>query len=224
MKLCRGCTTEKPEEDFYYGMNFCKPCHGKRTNDRARERAGLSQERKVVKINTKLQLPDDGTRLCRKCNTRKPAEDFPINGKDGVRKSKCRDCFNQWQKDFREKNPEKKFAYRLTKVFHWTVDGFKKMLAEQGGCAVCGRPEPEGNGWHIDHDHACCPGEGSCGKCIRGICCMGCNSGLGCFKDDPARLRKGADYLERTSKKPVQDEISLDEILADAPKEEPCQL
>lgn len=79
------------------------------------------------------------------------------------------------------------------------------MLAKSNGkCYICGMEETQSN-WNgdgyqslcIDHDHACCDRYGSCGKCVRGLLCSGCNSGLGAFKDDPARLRAAADYIER---------------------------
>lgn len=48
----------------------------------------------------------------------------------------------------------------------------------------------------VDHDHACCPGRITCGKCIRGHLCVDCNLGLGRFKDSPELLRKAITYLE----------------------------
>jgi hypothetical protein len=44
----------------------------------------------------------------------------------------------------------------------------------------------------VSNDIACA----DCGKCIRGLLCVNCNLALGQLKDDPALLRKAADYLE----------------------------
>lgn len=89
-------------------------------------------------------------------------------------------------------------ARDLMRKYGLTVEAFDAMLSAQGGgCAVCGAtPAVTGRRLAVDHDHGCCPGERSCGKCVRGLLCFACNSSLGKLGDDPARLRAAADYLE----------------------------
>jgi hypothetical protein len=78
------------------------------------------------------------------------------------------------------------------------------MLAGQGGlCAISRQPETSVSAstgktypLAVDHDRACCPGNRSCGKCIRGLVRRNINAGLGMFNDDPALLRAAADYIE----------------------------
>jgi hypothetical protein len=52
---------------------------------------------------------------------------------------------------------------------------------------------------HIDHDHACCPdtksAKRSCGKCVRGWLCNGCNIALGILQDDRKRIAGLLEYL-----------------------------
>jgi hypothetical protein len=76
---------------------------------------------------------------------------------------------------------------------------FSKVLDSQKGlCALC--ELPLGTSIAVDHDHSCCPGKVSCGKCVRGLLHIRCNGGLGMFDDNPEICRKAAAYLERTSK------------------------
>jgi len=50
----------------------------------------------------------------------------------------------------------------------------------QRACAMCGSPFKDGQPVFIDHDHACCPAEKtSCGKCVRGLLDLSCNTALG---------------------------------------------
>jgi hypothetical protein len=54
-------------------------------------------------------------------------------------------------------------------------------------------------GIHIDHDHNCCPGNRSCGKCVRGVVCMACNIAIGWCKDDADKGIGISTYLLRYS-------------------------
>lgn len=47
----------------------------------------------------------------------------------------------------------------------------------------------------VDHDHTCCPGKRSCGRCVRGLLCNRCNRALGQFGDDIETLRRAVAYL-----------------------------
>lgn len=49
----------------------------------------------------------------------------------------------------------------------------------------------------VDHDHSCCPGAKSCGKCIRGRLCSKCNSAIGLLQDDVGILQAAIQYLSR---------------------------
>lgn len=61
-------------------------------------------------------------------------------------------------------------------VYHLTDEQMYVLwMAQEGCCAICRVPLST---WNIDHDHACCPGVGSCGRCVRGLLCFGCNSRL----------------------------------------------
>jgi len=99
-----------------------------------------------------------------------------------------------------------------------TPEAFERMLAEQEGCCyLCREPLDleKKRGVHVDHDHSCCRGNRSCGKCIRGLACHACNTGVGAFGDDPERMIIVAERLAaaiakvaaRTATKPVQAEL-----------------
>lgn len=53
-------------------------------------------------------------------------------------------------------------------------------LMHMNGCAIKSCPEEinEANPLVVDHDHACCSGGYSCGKCVRGGICSRCNKVL----------------------------------------------
>ena len=71
-------------------------------------------------------------------------------------------------------------AYRLVR-YGLTREQFDRLLEiQQYACAMCHAPFEDAQPIFIDHDHACCPDEKcSCGKCVRGLVCLSCNTALG---------------------------------------------
>lgn len=53
----------------------------------------------------------------------------------------------------------------------------------------------------LDHDHSCCPRtkdkSTSCGECVRGWLCRGCNLGLGMLQENPRKIQGLLDYVAR---------------------------
>lgn len=70
-----------------------------------------------------------------------------------------------------------------------TEQVYERMKREQKNvCAICGNP-PKTRALHIDHNHKT--------GAVRGLLCFHCNYALGRFRDNPARLKAAAAYLER---------------------------
>lgn len=69
-------------------------------------------------------------------------------------------------------------------------------IEEMSQKEVCSNPPCDSTKLlRVDHDHACCAGNGSCGECVRGWLCHGCNTTLGFMRDDPEMLRGLIMYL-----------------------------
>lgn len=71
----------------------------------------------------------------------------------------------------------------IRRKYRMSDNDYRALLESQGGkCAICGT-QPGKKHFDIDHNHACCPGGGSCGECVRGLLCGGCNKRLGVLED-----------------------------------------
>jgi hypothetical protein len=92
---------------------------------------------------------------------------------------------------WRANNPHKHAAQWLRSACRKrgiTVESYETMRDAQGNtCAICKLPDERGR-LCIDHDHVT-------GK-VRGLICRACNLALGYFKDDSARMRTAAKYIE----------------------------
>lgn len=164
------------------------------------------------------------TKTCGRCGRDKSVEDFSKSSvKSDGRQSRCKQCAKEvyWEnrddsiikkrqynkenredinakgKIYRKQNPEKTRARRLKYMYNITIDQYNKMLEAQNHvCAICfGKNDNTGYPLFVDHDHSCCPGGRSCGKCVRGLLCNDCNFAIGAFKDNPDNFDKAKEYI-----------------------------
>jgi hypothetical protein len=143
-------------------------------------------------------------RRCRDCDEVKPGSHFYRHPRDGVLPY-CKPCKAARLAAWRSDNPDR--AHRQRQREHGMAPGtYDAMLASQGGvCATCHRPGADTR-LQIDHDHRCCPGRTSCGKCVRGLLCARCNILLGRLRDDRGFLLRLVAYLETSETQPPAKE------------------
>lgn len=141
-------------------------------------------------------------KVCSVCEKTFPPSEFHKNPgyKDGLQR-KCKICTKAYNEVYNSDPGVKQRQKKLARIHHLKKNGltperFDEMLAGQNNCcAICFTDSPGGVGtWHIDHDHACCPGRFSCGNCVRGLLCMSCNHGLGVYE---AKGESFARYLKK---------------------------
>lgn len=146
---------------------------------------------------------------CPRCGDVLPLSEFAKNrsARDGLQ-TYCKTCgvrrtrewqiANNYRPPKKPSTPESRAAENdksLVRKYGMTRAEIDELVREQGGCRICLSQTPKGRNWHVDHDHSCCPGQYTCGDCIRGVLCSECNTGLGKFGDSPEVLRMAAQYL-----------------------------
>jgi hypothetical protein len=82
-------------------------------------------------------------------------------------------------------------GFGISSDLYWALHEF------QGGrCAILNcRATGKTKALAVDHDHKCCPGRTSCGKCVRGLLCGPHNEMFGRNGDDPEVFQDMAGYL-----------------------------
>jgi hypothetical protein len=102
------------------------------------------------------------------------------------------------------------------KRYGLTPEQYAALLEKQLGiCAICGARPTREKPLQIDHDHACCPQQKSCGRCVRGLLCKRCNTGIALLQDDPQILKLAFDYLTKQGKTMNPNESALNAMHAD---------
>ena len=126
-------------------------------------------------------------KICESCFRSKTRLRHKLD-KQRYRKDPNKDTYNSYKK------------WILKRNYNLTPETFDALLLKQGlKCASCGADNPRwSKGWCVDHDHSCCKGLPTCGKCVRGILCMPCNMAAGVMKDNIEDLKGIIVYLKKT--------------------------
>lgn len=145
-----------------------------------RARKGKPLDTPLRLVGLSKRRDDQGRKKCSSCGEWLSASEFhPKKGISDGLYAKCRTCL---------------LRYNRAVKYGVTIECIDEMLIEQGGsCSICRRPISDD--YHVDHDHACCAGYKSCGRCVRGLLCSGCNLMLGMAKDSIPTLEAAIAYL-----------------------------
>lgn len=181
MKQCTKCLETKNLSEFSKNKSnksgihsWCKKC----MTDKVLEYRGGRVFEKLKATSTHKE--------CRICREMKPYSAYASkDGKSRRKESYCNEC--------------KKFmgTERVLKRYGLSVDSYMEIYNRQNGvCKICKNPEKDGKRLAVDHDHSCCSGAGSCGKCIRGLLCSRCNKTLGMVEDNIEHLNSMIQYLK----------------------------
>jgi len=128
-----------------------------------------------------LPKPSKTVRACKDCGS--TSRKLPHPG------PRCATCH-------RARRNALSLARRLTYVarqYNLTPEQYQALTGRYNGmCWMCRKRK----GRAVDHDHGCCSGKTSCGKCVRGFLCTTCNVFLGRIGDSIEILLNGVQYLE----------------------------
>lgn len=217
MKQCSVCKLNKSESDFHWAnkskgkrKSTCIPCRssakpkewesGGRTCNSCSEYKELSLFNKrtngtysavcklcVKKKRAAKEHPDldtSVTRVCNDCLVEKTIVEFPANKNSALgRLNICKSCYSI-RVSVRNYNLSREDLQAI-------------LLSQDNKCKICRDEFTDVNKYHIDHDHKCCPGNKSCGQCVRGLLCRSCNHGLGNFRDSIDSLTRAIKYLQK---------------------------
>lgn len=163
-------------------------------------------------------------KTCTRCNVIKPLEEFAKSKqtKSGYG-AWCKPCTNaarresaarvraanpeayakrqrEYTKKYKQRHPdrvkEKDRIRNLAYTYGITIEKYEEMLQEQKGrCAIC-YDIPRNKRFAVDHDHKCCDGKRSCGKCVRRLLCHRCNTALGLVHEDQNIIEQMLEYVK----------------------------
>lgn len=205
-KICGRCKEDKDLSEFYKSKRgtYCKKCHSASSAESKVRNNALRIEKWLLELQHQ----------CKKCEEIKPNEEFYWKSN----RSYCKDCTQdvnvdyyernrekidtyrlQWRKKDRDSSPLKYKAYELNeraKKKGTTGEWYLKKFEEQNGsCEICRKPETSkhqnglAKSLAIDHHH-------DTGK-VRGLLCMTCNHALHKLDEDENWAIKALEYIQK---------------------------
>jgi len=175
LRTCTKCGETKDEADFY-----------------STTQRGITRLRAVCKMCSRTYAwdrsddPKPSGRVCTVCKQYKPLTDFHrhkicLYGIEPF----CKKCKLDKRKVRERNNPRQARNVDLKAKYGITIEDYEAMFARQSGqCAICGREDQK---LVVDHHHAT-------GR-VRSLLCHLCNAMIGCAREQPEILRRGAAYL-----------------------------
>lgn len=159
-----GISADEYRKNRELGLRWCSGCKQFKQSTDFSKRAGLCKPCRKIYQSEWWGKNRDREVAKRKVYYQNNAERLKKYARDR------RSSLSRWQLQ------EMAFRNRLSVRFGIRPSDYDGLLEKQGGgCAVCGAKR-NGLRLPVDHDHSCCPGRKSCGKCIRGILCVRCNT------------------------------------------------
>jgi hypothetical protein len=176
MKVCKSCKESKPLSEFYKAHYSW-------------EKDGHDYYCKYCRVGKSLKSHRNlNKKPCslRECNHPQYAKSF---------------CRMHYARYHRTGSPADKYKdeYNHSSYIKYqygiTAEDYNRMAKD--GCQICGNAASTTR-LHVDHDHACCDRDKSCGKCVRGVLCSRCNASVD--KYEKGRLRLDNPFTSRIQK------------------------
>ena len=158
-----------------------------------------------IKNEIKSKFDEKKVKCCSKCFQELPFSRFGNHSQGKYKlRAECKECKKKYYTEYRQRTiaTQQVRKNRLLTVYKISIEEYNELFDKQKGvCAICCKPEKIVSNdkiinLSVDHDHSCCLGKKSCGKCIRGLLCHSCNTGIGRFYDDINLLNSAIVYLQ----------------------------
>lgn len=194
-KWCNRCEQFRPVADFdRHGpsgyQSYCRGCSNAYHRSRYQPRPRM--------VTTRITKQGVVEYRCPRCELWQAAGEWSWSA--GKRSSSCKACrrlrsrtrgvtepvkaakrrrWNQAPDDERLQRQAVAFKSKLARQYNMTLEQYWQLVQEQGGrCGICDRLPKDDQRLQVDHDHRCCAGPKSCGRCVRGLLCGSCNGKL----------------------------------------------